>query len=140
MRKINLFAVPAALILAGVGGWVASTPQASVAAPIVVRIDPLQMMMNAKDLSIERYEDLSLHNPALGQFHQDYGPQYREAVQNGESEDAALSAALSQAGISATGFGLPGSFLKQLLVQPAIGAAAERGASNLASGRARAGG
>jgi len=100
-------------------------------------------MMNAKDLSIERYEDLSLYNPALGQFHQDYGPQYREAVQNGESEDAALSAALSQAGISATGtgasfaaFGLPG---RQLLVQPAIGAA-ERGASNLASGRAPAGG
>src|SRR6266566_3616401 len=133
LRKINLFAVAVALILTGVAGWVASTPQASVAAPIGVRIDPMQIMMNAKDLSIERYEDLSLHNPALGQFHQDYGPQYREAVQNGESEDAALSAALSQAGISATGtgasfaaFGLPGSFLKQLLVQPAIGAA-ERG-------------
>jgi hypothetical protein len=54
MRKINLFAVAAALILAGVGGWVASTPQASVAAPVGVQVDPLQMMINAKDLPTVR--------------------------------------------------------------------------------------
>jgi len=60
MRKINLFAVAAALILAGVGGWVASTSQASVAAPIGVQVDPLHMMINAKDLSTERYHDFSL--------------------------------------------------------------------------------
>jgi len=41
MRKINLFAVAVALILTGVAGWVASTPQASVAAPIGIRIDPI---------------------------------------------------------------------------------------------------
>ncbi len=60
MRKINLFAIAAALILAGVAGWVASTPQATVAAPIGVQVDPLQMMMNAKDLPTERYHDFSL--------------------------------------------------------------------------------
>jgi hypothetical protein len=60
MRKINLFAVAAALILTGVAGWVASTPQTSVAAPIGVRVDPLQMMTNAKDLSTVRYHDFSL--------------------------------------------------------------------------------
>jgi hypothetical protein len=59
MRQIKLFAMAVALILAGVGGWVASTPQASVAAPIGIGIDPLQMMMNAKDLPTERYRDLS---------------------------------------------------------------------------------
>jgi hypothetical protein len=60
MSKINLFAVAAALIVASVGGWVASTPTASVAAPIGVRVDPLPMMINAKDLSTERYHDFSL--------------------------------------------------------------------------------
>ena len=59
MRQIKSFAMAVALILAGVGGWVASTPQASVAAPIGVRVDPMQMMMNAKDLPTERYPDLS---------------------------------------------------------------------------------
>jgi len=58
MRQIKLFAM-AALILAGVGGWVASTPKASVAAPIGVRVDPMQMMMNAKDLPTERWYDFS---------------------------------------------------------------------------------
>jgi hypothetical protein len=60
MRKINLFALAAALILAGVGGWVASTPQTSVAAPIGVRVDPLQVMMSTNDLSTVRYHDFSL--------------------------------------------------------------------------------
>jgi hypothetical protein len=60
MRKINLFAVAAALILTGVGGWVASTPRASVAAPIDVQVDPFQIMMNAKNLSTVRYQDFSV--------------------------------------------------------------------------------
>ena len=60
MRKINLFAITAALILAGVGGWLAWPPEASIAAPVGVRVDPLQTMMNAKDLSTERYHDFSL--------------------------------------------------------------------------------
>jgi hypothetical protein len=60
MRKIKLFAVAAALILTGVGGWVASTPRASVAAPIGVQVDPFQIMMNAENLSTVRYQDFSV--------------------------------------------------------------------------------
>jgi hypothetical protein len=60
MRKTSLFAfAAAALILAGVGGWVASTPQESVAAPIDVRVDTLQMMMNGKDLRTEQFQDFT---------------------------------------------------------------------------------
>ena len=33
---------------------------AAAAAPISVRVDPLQMMMNAKDLPTIRYQDLSM--------------------------------------------------------------------------------
>jgi hypothetical protein len=60
MRKISLFTVGAALILAGFGGWVASTPRASVAAPIGIKVDPLQIMMNTKDLPTVRYQDFSV--------------------------------------------------------------------------------
>jgi hypothetical protein len=60
MSKINFFAVAAALILAGVGGWSASTPNVSIAAPIGVRVDPLQTMMSAKSLPAEHYQDFSL--------------------------------------------------------------------------------
>jgi hypothetical protein len=61
MRKIGLFAVAAALIVAGVGAWVATTTQARVIAPIGVRaaIDPLQIMMNARDLPTEEFIDYS---------------------------------------------------------------------------------
>jgi hypothetical protein len=60
MRKTNLFAFAAAvLILAGVGGWVASTAQTSVATPTEVRIDTSQVMMNAKDLPTERFQDFT---------------------------------------------------------------------------------
>lgn len=60
MRKINLLAVAAALILAGVGGWIASTPDATLAAPIGGQVDPLQMMTTAKDMPAVRYHDFSL--------------------------------------------------------------------------------
>jgi hypothetical protein len=59
MRKSNWFAIAgAALILGGVGGWVASTTQASVAAP-TERIDVVQLTMNAKDLPTQHYHDLT---------------------------------------------------------------------------------
>jgi hypothetical protein len=60
MRKISLLA--AALILAGVGVWVASSTHARVDAPIDVRvdrIDPSQMMTRARDLPTEHYDDYS---------------------------------------------------------------------------------
>jgi hypothetical protein len=60
MRKTSLFAVAAAaLILAGVGGWViASTPNASAAAP-TERIDTVQLTMNAKDMPPQHFHDMT---------------------------------------------------------------------------------
>ena len=62
MRKINLFAVAAAVILAGVGTWTVLTTRApvAVAAPPVVQIDPSKMMMDAKDLPTQRVVDYSV--------------------------------------------------------------------------------
>ena len=60
MRKISLV-VAAALILAGVGAWVATTTQARVKAPIAAApigakpIDPFQIMMNSRDLPTEEF-------------------------------------------------------------------------------------
>ena len=61
MRKITLFAVAAAFVVAGVGAWVATTTQARVIAPIGARaaIDPLQVMMNARELPTEEFIDYS---------------------------------------------------------------------------------
>ena len=63
MRKTNLFAIAAAVILAGVGAWAVLTTRApvAVAAPPVVQIDPSKMMMNARDdLPAERLVDYSV--------------------------------------------------------------------------------
>jgi hypothetical protein len=58
MRKTNLFAIAAAaLILVGVGGRVASTPQASVVAS-TERIDTVQLT-NAKDMPTQHVQDLT---------------------------------------------------------------------------------
>jgi hypothetical protein len=61
MRKIALFAVSAAVILAGIGAWAASTTKARVIAPIGVEaaIDPFQLMMNSKELPVEEFTDYS---------------------------------------------------------------------------------
>ena len=58
IRKISL--VAAALILAGVGAWAASTTQARVATSAGDPLDPMQIMMNAKNLPIEQHVDYSL--------------------------------------------------------------------------------
>ena len=55
IRKISF--VVAALILAGVGAWAASTTQARVATPTLESVDPLQMMTNAKNLPHEDFVD-----------------------------------------------------------------------------------
>jgi phosphotransferase system glucose/maltose/N-acetylglucosamine-specific IIC component len=61
MRKITLFASAAVLILAGLGGWVASTTHARVEAPIAGGgIDLSQITMNARDLPTEEFVDYSL--------------------------------------------------------------------------------
>ena len=55
MRKISLFAVAAAFIFAGIGLWAAT--QGRVEAAIEdYRIDPFQMMLNARDLPVEHYD------------------------------------------------------------------------------------
>jgi hypothetical protein len=57
MRKISSFAA-AALILAGLGGWIASTTHARVEAPVTaVSIDPSQIMKNAHDLPVAEEVD-----------------------------------------------------------------------------------
>jgi hypothetical protein len=59
MRKFSFFAI-AALILAGFGGWIASTSQARVAAPIAgVSINPTQLTMTSGDLPTEYFVDYS---------------------------------------------------------------------------------
>jgi hypothetical protein len=60
MSKANVFAIAAALIVAGVAGWLALTPNPSVAGPIGIRVHPSQMMVNTTDLPTERYHDFSL--------------------------------------------------------------------------------
>ena len=60
MRKFGVLAVTA-LTLAGIGGWVASTTQARIAAPVNgTRIDVLQIMTTAKGMSTDHFPDYSL--------------------------------------------------------------------------------
>ncbi len=60
MRKISGFAIAAALILAGIAGWAASTTHARVDAAVTgARIDPIGLTTTA-GLSVEEYEDYSL--------------------------------------------------------------------------------
>lgn len=60
MRKPGLFAVAATVALIGVGAWVASSAPTRVEPPTDVRVGPLQMMKDAKELPTERPVDLSL--------------------------------------------------------------------------------
>jgi hypothetical protein len=64
MRKIGLLAVAAALTLAGVGAGVGAWAASSTHRPGEIaagdRIDPFQIMLNAKDLPTSEYHDLSL--------------------------------------------------------------------------------
>ena len=55
MRKTTLFAAAAALIATGFGVWAASP--ARVSPSISQRIEPFQLMVNAKDLSRAEFVD-----------------------------------------------------------------------------------
>ncbi len=61
MRKFSFF-TGTALVLAGFAGWIASTSQARVAAPIisVAQISAMQMMTTAVNLPAEHFADYSL--------------------------------------------------------------------------------
>jgi hypothetical protein len=60
MHKTTLFAAAAAaLILVGVGGWVAWTPNATAAAAPTEQIDIMQLTGNAKDLPTQHFHDMT---------------------------------------------------------------------------------
>jgi hypothetical protein len=60
MRKISLIAVTAVVMLAGIGGWIASSTHARVQAPLAAGgIDPFQITINARDLPTEHFTDYS---------------------------------------------------------------------------------
>ena len=59
MRKIRL-AAAIALMLAGVGAWETSTPQARVNLPGGAQINPFQITMGARHLPVAHYHDYSL--------------------------------------------------------------------------------
>jgi hypothetical protein len=57
MRKTTLFAVAAALIVTGFGVWAASPTNAPVSPSIAQGIQPLQLMVNAKEMPIVEFAD-----------------------------------------------------------------------------------
>jgi hypothetical protein len=58
MRKTTLFAaVASALIATGFGVWAASPAKAPASPSMVQGIDPLQMMVNAKEMPAVEYAD-----------------------------------------------------------------------------------
>jgi hypothetical protein len=60
MHKVALLAIAAALISAGTAGWVATTTQARVEAPIAAeRIHPSGITMKAENLPLEEFVDYS---------------------------------------------------------------------------------
>ena len=66
MRRIGLIAVVAALTLVGVGAWmewVTMDSQARVATPAWDPVDPMQLMMNSKDLPVAKFVDYTFHFP-----------------------------------------------------------------------------
>jgi len=60
LRKNRLFVAATALMLTAVGAWAAATSHARVQTPAGARIDPSQIMTNAKDLPVDHYDDYSL--------------------------------------------------------------------------------
>ena len=60
MRKPGLFAVAAALILTGVGTWVASATRARVEPAIGASVDPMQIIKASQQLPAEHLVDFSL--------------------------------------------------------------------------------
>jgi hypothetical protein len=57
MHKIKLFAIAAAMVATGVGLWAASTSNARLAPSMVQGIEPLRLMMDAKDLATAEFAD-----------------------------------------------------------------------------------
>jgi hypothetical protein len=62
MRKINSLAAAAAIIPACVAAWLASATHAHVDAAADARIDPMRIMVEARDLPVEIVVDFSTVN------------------------------------------------------------------------------
>jgi hypothetical protein len=60
MRRLSLFAIVMALVLAGTVTWIAATAQMNIPSPVSARVDPLQLMRDARSLPTERVVDYSL--------------------------------------------------------------------------------
>jgi hypothetical protein len=58
MRKTTLIAA-AAVSLICVGGWIASTPNATAAATPTEQIDIMQLTVNAQDLPAQHFRDMT---------------------------------------------------------------------------------
>jgi hypothetical protein len=63
MRNISMFAVAAALTATDFGVWVASTTNARVAPSLVLGIEPLQLMVTAKELPTFEFADCTFVFP-----------------------------------------------------------------------------
>jgi len=63
MRKISLFAVVAGLTATGLGVWAASSTNARIAPSIGQGIEPLQLMMTAKELPTIEFVDYTFVFP-----------------------------------------------------------------------------
>ena len=60
MRKVSLIAVAAAVIATGFGVWAAAPTSARVTPSMGQGIEPFQLMMNAKELPAQHYDDFSM--------------------------------------------------------------------------------
>ena len=63
MRKISLFAVVAGLTATGLAVWAASSTNARIAPSIGQGIEPLQLMMTAKELPTIEFVDYTFVFP-----------------------------------------------------------------------------
>jgi hypothetical protein len=60
MYKVRLFALATTLIVATATGWIATTTYARVKTPVsLVEINPSQITLNARNLPVEHFDDLS---------------------------------------------------------------------------------
>ena len=60
MRKVSLIAVAAAVIATGFGVWAGAPTSARVTPSMGQGIEPFQLMMNAKELPAQHYDDFSM--------------------------------------------------------------------------------
>jgi hypothetical protein len=61
MGKVYWFTAAAIFVVAGIVGWASSTTHARVVVPTaIVKVEPFQLMVNAKNLPVVEFQDYSL--------------------------------------------------------------------------------